>query len=205
MPQGAAGERWSGVRSRGAANHRRAGRARHRGAPPRRPGRATRRSPADAHCWAGRSSWSSPRAACGCTWPLHRARRGRAVAGVEIATLHGLAAGIVGRCEGPRRTGTRLLRCSSAVLPGVSRRSGAWLASLEDGELPVIATIRDLLDAGYTPANADAVGEHLEAEGRGRSGRVRRPWRGSPPRSPSCWRRGSRPRLRSAAAGDRLW
>jgi len=94
-------------------------------------------------------------------------RRGRAVAGLEIVTLHGLAAGIVGRCEGPRRAGTRLL---PVLVSRFARREPALrslAASLEDGELPVIATIRDLLDAGYTPANAEAVGEHLEAEGTG--------------------------------------
>ena len=94
-------------------------------------------------------------------------RRGKAVAGVEIVTLHGLAAGIVGRCEGPRRAGTRLL---PVLVSRFARREPALrslAASLEDGELPVIATVRDLLDAGFTPANAEAVGEHLEGEGKG--------------------------------------
>ena len=94
-------------------------------------------------------------------------RRGKAVAGVEIITLHGLAAGIVGRCEGPHRAGTRLL---PVLVSRFAKREPALrslAASLEDGELPVIATVRDLLDAGYTPANAEAVGEHLEVEGKG--------------------------------------
>jgi RecB family exonuclease len=94
-------------------------------------------------------------------------RRGRPVAGVEIRTLHGLAAGIVARCEGPRRAGARLL----PVLVGrFARREPALrdlAAALEDGELPVIATVRDLLDAGFTPAIAEAFAEHLEADWEG--------------------------------------
>ena len=92
------------------------------------------------------------------------ARRGRAVAGVEIVTLHGLAAGIVGRCEGQRRAGTRLL---PVLVSRFARREPALrelAASLEDGELPVVATVRDLLDAGFAPENAEAVGEHLEGD-----------------------------------------
>jgi len=91
-------------------------------------------------------------------------RRGRAVAGVEIVTLHGLAAGIVGRCEGQRRAGTRLL---PVLVSRFARRESALrelAASLEDGELPVVATVRDLLDAGFAPENAEAVGEHLEGD-----------------------------------------
>ena len=131
-------------------------------------------------------------------------RRGRAVAGLEIVTLHGLAAGIVGRCEGPRRAGTRLL---PVLVSRFARREPALrslAASLEDGELPVIATIRDLLDAGYTPANAEAVGEHLEGRGEGggagaRGGAGEDRLRGRPRAGGG----GSRPRLRSAAAGNR--
>ncbi len=98
---------------------------------------------------------------------LHLASRllaavGRAVAGVEIVTLHGLASGVVTRCEGLRRSGTRLL---PVLVSRFARREPVLrdlAASLEDGELPVIATVRDLLDAGFAPASAEALGELLE-------------------------------------------
>jgi RecB family exonuclease len=89
-------------------------------------------------------------------------RRGRAVTGVEIRTLHGLASGVLERCGERRAAGAPLL---PVLVSRFARREPALrelAASLEDGELPVIATVRDLLDAGFTPANAEALGEHLE-------------------------------------------
>jgi RecB family exonuclease len=90
------------------------------------------------------------------------ARCGRAVAGVAIVTLHGLAADAVGRCEGRRTSGARLLSVFVARFarrePSLARLAGG----LEDGELPVIATVRDLLDAGFTAANSDALAELLQ-------------------------------------------
>lgn len=98
------------------------------------------------------------------------ARRGRSAAGVEIRTLHGLAARIVDRCEGPRRSGTQLL----AVLAGrFARREPALrdlAAMVEDGELPIVATVRDLLDAGFEPAHGEALGALLEQRESGAEG-----------------------------------
>ncbi len=87
--------------------------------------------------------------------------RDRAVAGVELATLHGLASGIVARCEAERETGRLLL---PVLVSRFARREPALrelAASLEDGELPVIATVRDLLDAGLVPGAGDAFMELL--------------------------------------------
>jgi hypothetical protein len=89
-------------------------------------------------------------------------RRGRAVAGVAIVTLHGVAAEIVGRCAARRAPGARLLPVFVARFarrePALARLAGA----LEDGELPVIATVKDLLDAGFTAANGEALAELLQ-------------------------------------------
>jgi hypothetical protein len=88
--------------------------------------------------------------------------RARAAAGVEIVTLHGVASRIVARGEGARGSGTRLL---PVLVSRFARREPALrelAAALEDGELPVIATVRDLLDAGFVPASAEAVAELLE-------------------------------------------
>jgi hypothetical protein len=90
------------------------------------------------------------------------AARGRAAAGLEIVTLHGLASRIVARGEGARGSGSRLL---PVLVSRFARREPALrelTAALEDGELPVIATVRDLLDAGFVPASAEAVAELLE-------------------------------------------
>jgi hypothetical protein len=89
-------------------------------------------------------------------------RRARAVAGVAIVTLHGLAADVVGRCEVRHTSGARLLPVFVARFakrePSLARLAGA----LEDGELPIIATVRDLLDAGFTAANSEALAELLQ-------------------------------------------
>jgi RecB family exonuclease len=89
------------------------------------------------------------------------AARGRSAAGLEIVTLHGLAAGVEERCGAPRLPGRLLF----GVLVGRLARREPTLASLvsgfEDGELSVAATVRDLLDAGLTPESAEAAGELL--------------------------------------------
>ncbi len=89
------------------------------------------------------------------------AARGHSAAGIEILTLHGLASEVAARCGERRRPGRQLL----AVLVGRFARREQALARLasgfEDGELPVAATVRDLLDAGLTPEAAEAAGELL--------------------------------------------
>ena len=89
------------------------------------------------------------------------AARGRSAAGIEIVTLHGLASEVAARCGERRRPGRQLL----GVLVGRFARREPALARLasgfEDGELPVAATVRDLLDAGLAPEGAEAVGELL--------------------------------------------
>ena len=89
------------------------------------------------------------------------AARGRSAAGIEILTLHGLASEVEARCGERRRPGRQLL----GVLVGRFARREPALARLvsgfEDGELPVAATVRDLLDAGLDPEAGEAVAEVL--------------------------------------------
>ncbi len=89
------------------------------------------------------------------------AARGRSAAGVEILTLHGLAADVAARCGERRRPGRLLF----GVLAGRFARREPALAPLasgfEDGELSVVATVRDLLDAGFAPEGAEALGDVL--------------------------------------------
>jgi PD-(D/E)XK nuclease superfamily len=89
-------------------------------------------------------------------------RRGRAAAGVEIVTLHGLASGVVARGQGRRRAGARLLPVLVSRFAGREKALRDLAVSLEDGELPVIATVRDLLDAGFVPEGAEALAELLQ-------------------------------------------
>ncbi len=95
------------------------------------------------------------------------AARGRAAVGLEIVTLHGLAARVVER-GGERRQPGRLL---FGVLAGRFARREPALARLatefEDGELAVAATVRDLLDAGFGAATAEAAAEALAAHPEG--------------------------------------
>jgi hypothetical protein len=94
-------------------------------------------------------------------------RRGRSVAGVEIHTLRGLAARIVARCGRPRRPGTLLLPVLVARFAGREPALRDLAAGLEEGELPVVATLRDLFDAGFEPAHAEALEQLLGERGNG--------------------------------------
>ncbi len=92
-------------------------------------------------------------------------RRGRAVAGVVVETLHGLACEVLASAGEAPPTGAPafdLLARRFAALEAPLRP----LDSLVDGYGTVAGTIRDLLDAGLTAAHADAAEEALAELGR---------------------------------------
>jgi hypothetical protein len=89
--------------------------------------------------------------------------RGRAVAGVEIVTLHSLAARVVSRHGAePHRPGPRLLPVLVGRFAACEPALRLLATAIEDGVSPIVATVRDLLDAGLTPAAADALADLLE-------------------------------------------
>jgi hypothetical protein len=96
----------------------------------------------------------------------------------RIAQAHGAVAGVVvqtlrGLCHELLRADAEPLRSGDSLAPVVVRRAAeqsaalrAALAPLDDGFGAVEASVRDLLDAGLTPANADAALESI-ADARG--------------------------------------
>jgi hypothetical protein len=94
-------------------------------------------------------------------------RRGRAVAGVEIRTLHGLASGVLERCGERRAAGAPLL---PVLVSRFARREAALSVSLDplqDGYAEVVGAVRDLLDAGFEPSHAEALEQLLAERGSG--------------------------------------
>ena len=92
-------------------------------------------------------------------------RVGRAVAGVRIQTLHGLAREIVERAAGSVGRG-------EALFPILVRRAAmrepalrAALDGLHDGYGVVAGTVRDLLDAGFDESHAEALAGCVPGEG----------------------------------------
>jgi hypothetical protein len=95
------------------------------------------------------------------------AHRGRAVAGVRVVTLHGLAAEILERCGEPLPAGASLL---PVLLERLASRESALRVNLEpfqDGYTSLVGTARDLLDAGFEASHADAVDQLLAERGSG--------------------------------------
>ncbi len=90
-------------------------------------------------------------------------RAGRALLGVSVRTLHAVA------CEVLARAGVAL-PAGDGLFEVMVRRAAraqaalAPLAELEDGHATVAASVRDLLDAGFQSAHADALDEALRAE-----------------------------------------
>ena len=85
----------------------------------------------------------------------------RAVAGVRIVTLYGLALEILDRAGAARLAGGNVLPVLvSRAARGQGPLSGL-VDSLDDGLPPVVATVRDLLDAGVVSAHVDALDERL--------------------------------------------
>jgi RecB family exonuclease len=92
-------------------------------------------------------------------------RVGRAVAGLRIQTLHGLAREIVERADGSAGRGESLfpILVRRAALREPALR--AALDGLQDGYGVVAGTVRDLLDAGFDEAHATALAECVGGEG----------------------------------------
>jgi PD-(D/E)XK nuclease superfamily len=94
------------------------------------------------------------------------ARRGRSVAGVRIVTLHHLANDIFARAGGTAPASDVLFE----VLVRRRARAEALLRDrldpLRDGYAAIVATVRDLLDAGFTGAQLEGVSEQIDELGR---------------------------------------
>ncbi len=94
-------------------------------------------------------------------------RHRRAVAGVEIVTLHGVASEILERCgEAPRASAPLL----PVLVQRFARREEALRVRLDpfqDGYAAVLGAVRDLLDAGFEPSHAEALGQLLAERGAG--------------------------------------
>ena len=97
-------------------------------------------------------------------------RRGRAVTGLEVVTLHALASGIlVRRGERPPAAAPLL----PVLVRRFARRERALRASLDslvDGYGALVGTVRDLLDAGFEATHAEALAELLAEQGTGAEG-----------------------------------
>ncbi|HEV7518242.1 MAG TPA: hypothetical protein VGR07_18235, partial [Thermoanaerobaculia bacterium] len=93
------------------------------------------------------------------------ARRGRSLAGVTFQTLYGVAAEILERAGEPVPAGTLLFE---VLAERAAREQPALVRGLEglvDGYAGVFGTVRDLLDAGFERAHAEAADEALAALG----------------------------------------
>ncbi|MEA2694716.1 MAG: ATP-dependent helicase/nuclease subunit [Acidobacteriota bacterium] len=91
------------------------------------------------------------------------ARRGRSLAGITFQTLYGVAAEILERAGEPVPKGTLLFE---VLAQRAAREQPALVRGLEglvDGYAGVFGTVRDLLDAGFERAHAEAADEALAA------------------------------------------
>ena len=89
------------------------------------------------------------------------AARGRAVAGVRFVTLYGLALEIVGRLGAPPRAGAEVLPVLVARAVREERELRGLVESLDEALPPVVAAVRDLLDAGVQGGHLEALDERL--------------------------------------------
>jgi RecB family exonuclease len=88
-------------------------------------------------------------------------RRGRAVLGVSVRSLHAVALEVAARSGQPMAGGEALF---PALVREWARREPslrAELASLDDGYAAVEANVRDLLDAGFEPAHREALADAI--------------------------------------------
>ena len=92
--------------------------------------------------------------------------RGRAIAGLTCMTLHALARDLVLRSGGSTPTG---IDPFSLFARRFARREPSLRRSLDglvDGYGAILGSVRDLLDAGLTPAHEEALLEALETDGK---------------------------------------
>lgn len=90
---------------------------------------------------------------------------GRSVAGVTVQTLFGLAREILERSGEPAPRGEALFGLLVRRFARRERSLAAGLETLVDGYGAVVGTVRDLIDAGFEPAHADALEETLATDG----------------------------------------
>jgi hypothetical protein len=99
-------------------------------------------------------------------------RPGRAVAGVAVQTLHGLACEVLERAGVTVPRGTLLFE---TLVEREARREPALhqgLGDLVDGFLAVAPAVADLLDAGFEPEHAEAADDALASDGPRAAGRA---------------------------------
>ncbi len=92
---------------------------------------------------------------------------GRAIVGVRVATLFGLALEITEDAAGRLLAGGDLFPLFARRLAREEKDLHRVLHHLNDGYSALIGAVRDLLDAGLDPAHADALLETLAEEGPG--------------------------------------
>ena len=93
------------------------------------------------------------------------ARRGRAVAGVSVQTLHGLALGVVERAGEHLPLAGHLFDVLAERFARAEPALRRGLDGLVDGYAAAAGSVRDLLDAGLVPELAEAAQEALAADG----------------------------------------
>jgi len=93
------------------------------------------------------------------------AARGRALLGVRCVTLFGLALETVEDAVGRQLAGGDLFPFFARRLARDDRPLRQALDHLADGYSPLLGTVRDLLDAGFDPAHAEALLEALASDG----------------------------------------
>ncbi|MFQ5525961.1 MAG: PD-(D/E)XK nuclease family protein [Thermoanaerobaculia bacterium] len=93
------------------------------------------------------------------------AHRGRAVAGVDCRTHHGLAVTVTEQAGKRAAISTDLFPLFARRLAHEETPLRRTLDHLRDGYTSILASVSDLLDAGLDPAHVEALEEVLESEG----------------------------------------
>ena len=120
-------------------------------------------------------------------------RRGLAAAGVDIVTLYRLAARVLEQAGEPLPAGEALAGLLARRLARRERALAEPLEPLVEGYGAVAGTVRDFVDAGFTPDHREALLDRIESGGE--------PDADEPLRTPPI---GSRPERQRAAALVRL-
>ncbi len=84
--------------------------------------------------------------------------------GLEVTTLNGIVASVLGEEEEPLRSGELVEPLLIARLAATERALSRSLGGLVRGYDEVVGAVRDLVDAGFLPEHLDACVERLEAE-----------------------------------------
>ncbi len=92
-------------------------------------------------------------------------RRGRAIAGLDCVTHHGLASRIAETAGAGGLASVDLLPLVARRLARRERSLAATLDDLDDGYAAILTSVMDLLDAGLDEAHVEALVEALEVEG----------------------------------------